>query len=149
MTENNIENTNTPAPETPQPTPPAPTPAPATPQEPVDMTMKQPAGTATETPKSPMLAIIIGVLVILVAVALGGLYLWGAMLDREQAENERTEPDEMMDTSEETTTAPAQEEPADDIAALESDVESAEINTMEEDLNEIDAEIESGMSGSN
>lgn len=148
MADNNMNNTNEPTPANPPSTPtPAPTPSatptPAAPQEPVDMTMKQPAGVEPAAHKSHTLAIVIGVLVILAALVLGGLYLWGAMLDRQQANEamveEETNADAMIENE---NMAPAASAPNDDLSTLEADVESTDLDAMEAELDAIDAEIE-------
>ena len=137
------ENTNIPeAPVT--PTPPASTTVMPAPETPVDMnTMTMPKGTVVEEPKSNHLALIIGILIILIAVVLGGLYLWGAML---ATSTEEMNDDAALMTEEENAEPVTAEPvaPSDETASLEADLESTEIASMESDLGTIDSEIEAG-----
>lgn len=140
MADNNMNNTNGGVPESTNAAP-APVPTPTAPQEPVDMTMKQPIGVEPTSRKSHTLAIVVGVLLLLLALTLGGLYLWGAMLDRQQPEVVLPEEnaDVMTESETQTDTTSTQN---DELSALESDVESTELDAMEAELNQIDAEIE-------
>jgi uncharacterized protein HemX len=139
MAEENTTPESTPAPQT--PVTPAAEPASATPA-PVNMEMKMPEETVEAQPKTHRLALIAGILIILIALALGGLYLWGAMLSAERMEeNAALEQAQNAETTE--TSAPAQ---SDSLDAIEAELDAQNFEAIDAELNQIDAELEGNAS---
>lgn len=117
------------------------TPPPA-PAEPVT---QAPAATTTPEPLIPhsekhsRIAPVIGILIVILVLALGALYIWGAMLSK-QVESENTE---MATTTEEVTGAATENTapPEESFNAMESEID-AEMNAFDTEMNEIDAELQ-------
>ncbi len=123
--EPNMQSPQPPVTGAPQTPPPAPTPAPTpTPVPPV----------MPPAPRSH-LGTILGVVIVIVALVLGGLYLWGASLSDEQMQEEVAAPM----TTEETTPIPPS--PPDEIDTIEAELNMTDVNSLDQELNTIDSEI--------
>lgn len=92
---------------------------------------------------------ILGVLIVVLVLILGGLYLWGSMIaDNENgALVERTIPN----NEPETTRAQADGQimgtvsSSDELGAIEADLESTNLNDLDTELNQIDAEMSASL----
>lgn len=128
---------------------PTPTPNPAPQAQPTPMNMpKEPVVTPGETPqpteteaapshKNVWLSVLLGVILVLVVLGLGGFYLWGAYLAKEQAPEVSEE--EAMEESED---AQMSNDPTPENASVNTNsIESIE-EDLEEDFSDIDAAFE-------
>ncbi len=92
---------------------------------------------------------ILGVLIVILIIILGGLYLWGSMLEEEESLTpvERTLPN----NEPETTRAQADRQIMDttsssnDLDAIYADLESTNLNDLDADLTQIDAEMNASL----
>lgn len=141
---NEMNNTNEVPAVSPAPADPVvPTPTPAA--EPIpqvvtmDTAMKSPAPEKSESHIGAWIAIAIGVLIILTALALGAFYLWGAAL----SQNEVPAADA---TTEETATTTPTAAATDEISAIEASLNTDDLSAIDAELDAIDAEIQSGTS---
>lgn len=104
--------------------------------------MKTPEGYTTEARahNGPIL----GILVIILVLILGGLYLWGSMLD---SQNEVVETP-IVNNEPETPRAEADVEimqtlsPSDELSAIEADITNTNLDTIDADIQAMDAETE-------
>lgn len=86
---------------------------------------------------------ILGILVMVLVIILGGLYLWGGML----AEKEPVEQPLIVNNEPETTRATADAEiletlsPSDELEAIEADLTSTNLDSLDTDIPAIDAEF--------
>ena len=91
---------------------------------------------------------ILGVLVIMLVLILGGLYLWGSMLN-EQAQVPVETP--LVNNEPETPRAEADQQiletlsPSDDLSAIEADISSTNLDSLEVDMMTIDAELDAAL----
>jgi len=89
---------------------------------------------------------ILGVLVIVLALILGGLYLWGSML--EESENQARVEKVIPNNEPETSRAVADKQimgtvsSSDEIAAIEADLLSTNLEGLDAELDQIKIEIE-------
>ena len=90
---------------------------------------------------------ILGVLLIVLVIILGGLYLWGATLDQQVA----TAPKQNIENNEpETPRANADAQilgtvsSSDSLEAIETDLESTNLDTLDSELAEMEREINNG-----
>ncbi len=85
---------------------------------------------------------ILGIIVIIMALILGGLYLWGSMLSTEPVQ------ETIINNEPETPRAEADVQilntmsPSDDLGAIEADIENTDIDSLDAELQTIDLEIE-------
>ena len=93
---------------------------------------------------------ILGVLIVILIIILGGLYLWGSMLPEEG--NQARVVDRTLPNNEpETTRAQADRQIMDttsssnDLDAIYADLESTNLNDLDTDLKQIDAEMNSSL----
>ncbi len=92
---------------------------------------------------------ILGVLVIMLVLILGGLYLWGGMLAKEAGVVEEVAP--IINNEPETPRAEADQQifetlsPSDDIDAIDADINSTNLDSLEGDLMTIDAELDAAL----
>ncbi len=99
---------------------------------------------ASHTHLGPILAVIV-VLLVLIA---GGLYLWGGALEQERVlqqeisipNNEPETPRAEVDTQILETLSPS-----DDLSAIEADITSTNLDSLETDLIAIDAEVDASL----
>ena len=91
---------------------------------------------------------ILGALILLVVLILGGLFLWGGMLVKKApASEERT----ISNNEPETPRAEADQQiletlsPSDDLGAIEADLNSTNLDSIDGDLNTIDAELDASL----
>lgn len=92
---------------------------------------------------------IIGVLSLMLILILGGLYVWGEMLSKES----KVVPVEVpiINNEPETPRAAADTQileimsPSDEISAIEADLESTRLDSVDADLNTIDAEFNAAL----
>lgn len=90
------------------------------------------------THNGPTLAILIIILIVI----LGGMYLWGGMLGEQPAEvtpllnNEPETPRAKTDVEILGTLSPS-----DELGAIEADIQNTNLDSVESDMNTIDAEI--------
>jgi hypothetical protein len=91
---------------------------------------------------------VLGILVIMLILILGGLYLWGSMLN-EQARGPIETP--IINNEPETPRAVADQEiletlsPSDDLGAIEADLSATALDTLTTDLDTIDAELDAAL----
>ena len=118
--------------------------------------LKMPTQTPVSGPeKHSHLGIMIGILILVLLLILGGLYLWKTTLDKQMEEDMAAMEDEtMMDEAEidegnmETTSDPNDLAPvseSDEIDAIEADVEATNIENIDAEMAEIEAEMEAAM----
>lgn len=111
------------------------------PQIPVATAMKMPAGTeVVPESKPPYMAILFGVLVLLLALALGGFYLWGSMIAKDAEEQQVLDAATASSTPQETPVVTE----SDSIETIEADLEGESFESIDAELEAIDAEIEGG-----
>jgi hypothetical protein len=86
---------------------------------------------------------ILGVLILILALILGGLFLWGSMLAEKEApmlppivNNEPETPRAEADAQIFETTSPS-----DDLGAIEADIESTNLDLLDQDMQAIDSEF--------
>ena len=86
---------------------------------------------------------ILGVLILILALTLGGLFLWGSMLAEKEApilppivNNEPETPRAQADAQIFETTSPS-----DDLGAIEADIESTNLDLLDQDMQAIDSEF--------
>jgi hypothetical protein len=91
------------------------------------------------------LGIILGILILILALILGGLFLWGSML----AQREVSAPlPAIVNNEPETPRAAADaqiletQSPSDELSAIEADLESTSLDMLTQDLQAIDSELE-------
>jgi flagellar basal body-associated protein FliL len=124
-------------------------------QEPVvpDVEMKMPEGTSIESDSgagTKQLGIILGVLIVLLALILGGLYLWGSSINIEipepapevaqPAPAENNEPESTIDETQ--IQALDTVSTSDEISAIEADIENTDLDELDAELDAIDAEFQ-------
>ncbi len=86
---------------------------------------------------------ILGILVMALVIILGGLYLWGGMLAEEEAQTETP----IVNNEPETPRATADAEiletlsPSDELDAIEADLISTNLDSLDADMTAIDAEL--------
>lgn len=119
------------------------TPTPVT--EPVaQVSTPTPQPTPTSVPptkQSSMLASlgpVLALLIVLIAIIAGGLYVWGSLL----SENDLAAPLEETPSGEQQNTQ--QNTESDEINAIESDVNSTDLETLDQEMNEMEAELDAG-----
>ncbi len=117
----------------PQAAPQAPTPAPAPAPTPTPESAPMPAA-----PRSH-LGTILGVGIVIIALVLGGLYLWGASLYEGEVQEEMAP----ITTEEETTALPPST--PDEMESIENDLNATNVDSMDQELNTIDAEIDAAI----
>jgi hypothetical protein len=89
---------------------------------------------------------LLGILVIVVVLIFSGLYLWGAMLGKESGTREFT-PRTLPNNEPETTRAVTDQDilktmsPSNEIDALYADIESTNLDTLDSELDQIEAEL--------
>lgn len=99
-----------------------------------------------EQKESSAFGAILGILIIVLILILGGLYVWGSMLQNQTIE---TQPEGTFPTAEEnnepeSTNAEAEVETmqalstSNEVSALESDIEATKLETLHEDIAEVD-----------
>ena len=112
-----------------------------------DREMKMPSSNITESHHSHI-APILGVLIIMLVLILVGLYLWGGMLSKEQSVIEDTP---IVNNEPETPRAEADVQiyetlsPSDELEAIEADLDGTNLDTLDADLNAIDAELDEAL----
>jgi ABC-type Na+ efflux pump permease subunit len=131
-----------------------------TPQEPVisDSEMKMPeerfGATVEPSDKTTHLGIILGILIVLLVLILGGLYIWGTMLQNSVApieKNPAVRPTPEENNEPESPTADAQVQAletvstSNEIDALEADIESTNLDALDAELDAIDAELDAAL----
>lgn len=114
--------------------------------------LKMPAegfGTKPQNNTPSYIGIILGILIVMLVLILGGLYLWGELI----LKNQQTVPvDTLRPTASENNEPESNNAEADvetlgamstsdEIDAINADLESTTINELDADLNAIDAEI--------
>jgi len=127
-------------------------------QEPViedsEMEMKMPEnsfGTSASEDNTTHLGIILGILIVLLALILGGLYLWGTTLQDTQevstapveqnpTVDENSEPE--SDTTDVQVQALESVSASNEIEAIEADIESTNLDELDAELEAIDAELD-------
>jgi hypothetical protein len=88
----------------------------------------------------------LGALILLVVIILGGLYLWGQSLSKnDPAFQERVIPNNEPETPRAIVDAQILEtlSPSDDLGAIEADLNSTNLDSIDADMTTIDAELES------
>lgn len=96
------------------------------------------------------IAPILGILLIVLVIILGGLYLWGAQLTKEQ---EVIETRAIENNEPETVRAEADQQiletvsPSDSLNAIEADIESTNLDSLDAELNTMDAELDAALNG--
>jgi len=94
-------------------------------------------------------AAILGVLIIMLVLILIGLYLWGGILSEEQAVIDETP---IVNNEPETPRAEADVQiyetlsPSDELEAIEADLDGTNLDTLDADLNAIEAELNAALS---
>ena len=94
---------------------------------------------------------ILGILIIVLVLILGGLYLWGAEV---QEQEEVVTPRQIENNEPETVRATADAEildvvsPSNELQAIEADLESTDLDSLDKELNEIDNEIDAALTNS-
>ncbi len=110
--------------------------------------MHMPPGTVIEKHHSH-LGPILGILVIVLVLILTGLYIWGGFLSNEV----NTVPTEtpIINNEPETPRAEADQtiletlSPSDDMSAIEADINSTNLDSLDSELTTIDVELEAGL----
>ncbi len=106
--------------------------------------MHMPPGYGGKVHTGPVLAILIIVLVLI----LGGLYIWGALLSKDTPLYE--EPS-LINNEPETPRAEADRQifeivsPSDDLSAIETDIESTNLDTLDTDVHTIGIELDAAL----
>ena len=104
----------------------------------------------THTPRSftekhhEHLGLMLGALVLLVVIIIGGLFLWGGMLVKEDpAFQERVIPNNEPETPRAIVDTQILEtlSPSDDLGAIEADLNSTNLDSIDADITTIDAEL--------
>jgi hypothetical protein len=85
------------------------------------------------------LGTILGVGIVIIALVLGGLYLWGASLYEGEVQEEMAP----ITTEEETTALPPST--PDEMESIENDLNATNVDSMDQELNTIDAEIDAAI----
>ena len=89
---------------------------------------------------------VIGIIVIIGLLVLGGAYLWGAELFNGNDSEGANDADSMMETSEDPMLEELRtQSSSNEISDIESDLEASRFESLDEDLNSIDAELESDL----
>ena len=113
------------------------------PQAPAPTPVATPTPTPEPTPMPPAprshLGTILGVGIVIIALVLGGLYLWGASLYEDDMQ------EEMAPGMTEEETAPLPQSTPDEMDAIENDLNATNVDSMDQELNTIDAEIEAAI----
>lgn len=111
------------------------------PQTPAPAPMPTPTPEPAPMPQAPRshLGTILGVGIVVIALVLGGLYLWGASLYESEVQEEMPP----MTTEEESTTLPPST--PDEMEAIENDLNATNVDSMDQELNTIDAEIDAAL----
>lgn len=92
------------------------------------------------------LGAILGVLILILALVLGGLFLWGSML----AKKENALPP-IVNNEPETRRAEADAQilnttsPSDDLGAIEADIESTNMDLLDQDFQAMDNELDAAL----
>lgn len=101
--------------------------------------------------KNNHLGPIIGVLIIVLVLILAGLYVWGASLSREEALQEQVTARSIENNEPETIRAEADVQildtvsTSDEISAIEADIESTNLDSLDAELEEIDRELDEAL----
>jgi hypothetical protein len=106
-------------------------------------------GTKTPNDAPSYIGILLGILIVILILILGGLYLWGEMIQKNaQIElPELTRPTAEENNEPESNNAEADVETlgamstSDDVGLIEADLESTTIHELDTELNAIDAEF--------
>ena len=91
---------------------------------------------------------IIGVLIVVLVLILGGIYIWGAMLVNGPASDGQIVPRDIVNDEPETTRAEADVQIAntvsssDEVAAIEADIESTDLDSFDAELDSLGAELD-------
>lgn len=86
---------------------------------------------------------IIGIAIIIVVLIFGGLYYWGAQINKKRSLDElnNTTPD-MISKQEDTALQQLQSQSAsDEVLDIETDLEMTDLNNLDQELNNIDTEL--------
>jgi hypothetical protein len=90
---------------------------------------------------------ILGVLVLILALILGGLFLWGSILNKQVSEpvveipnNEPETPRAIADAQILDTTSPS-----DELSAIQADLESTNLELLDQDFQAMDAELDAAL----
>ena len=87
---------------------------------------------------------VLGVLIIILILVLAGLYLWGGMLSKQEAELEQQQ---IINNEPETPRADADVRtlntlsPSDELEAIEADLDGTNLDSIDQDFSAIDAEL--------
>jgi len=93
---------------------------------------------------------LLGLLLIVLVIILGGLYLWGASLDQQVASETSTR--EIVNNEPETPRSNADAQilrtvsPSDSLEAIETDLESTDLDSLDSEISEMERELLSGIS---
>jgi hypothetical protein len=94
---------------------------------------------------------ILGVLIVLLVIALGGLYLWGSMLTKAPADAPAVAAEDQaasMDGQNGAGSAPqAAAGTEESYDSLDADIDAASYDSMDADLGSVDSEIDTGVAG--
>jgi hypothetical protein len=81
-----------------------------------------------EKPKGSSAGPVVGAIIIIVIIVLGGLYFWGKKLAEAPVDEETLELQEVNSS--------------DDLADIEADLENTELDSLDSDFGELEAELE-------
>lgn len=107
-------------------------------------------GTAEPEQRSSVTLLVLGVLVVLLALILVGLYLWSTMLQNETPppSEPATRPTAKENNEPESNNAEADVQAletmstSDELSAIEADIESTDLDDIDAEMNQIEAELE-------
>ncbi|TSC62855.1 MAG: hypothetical protein G01um101448_736 [Parcubacteria group bacterium Gr01-1014_48] len=95
----------------------------------------------TPPQKQGQIGAVIGIIIIIVVLALGGLYVWGARLNKVTEPNGETAED-IMNSSDPTTDNLTTQGTSDDLSAIEDDLDTTSLDQLDAEMNSINAEVQ-------
>jgi|SRR3989344_5601117 len=106
-----------------------------------DQNMATPSSTPTEPSPKRAFGPTVGVGIIVLIIVLGGLYFWGAELNKRQ-EGTMMTPEQILSENDPTLNNLKVQSSADTVDAIEADLQATDLSAIDADLDQVDAELQ-------
>lgn len=108
---------------------------------PLAQSPQTPAQESTQVPEeSSSLGPIIGTIIIIAVIVIGGLYLYGKQVAKE--EQSGLTPEEILSAEDPALSSLKEQGTSDEVADIEADLESSELDNLDAELNSLDLEFD-------